>query len=158
MTSQSTSRVSSNGSKDKPWRAFTLASVLIAFSITSRPSSAEWFGEAQPHMGTEISVYLWHDDPEIGAKAVAAVFTEVARLDRLMSTYIEDSRISEINRDAATRPVEAGDELFGLILRSLDIAVLTRGAFDITMTASDNITIFAKGGVPTKKLSLRSFG
>jgi thiamine biosynthesis lipoprotein len=49
-----------------------------------------------------------------------------------MSTYIEDSRISEINRVAASAPVVAGPELFDLIRRSLDISVLTRGAFDIT--------------------------
>ena len=143
--------MSSNGSKDKPWRAITLASVVLAFSIISRPSFAEWFGETQPHMGTEISVYLWHDDPEIGPRAVAAVFTEVARLDRLMSTYIEESRISEINRDAATRPVEAGDELFGLILRSLDIAVLTRGAFDITYDSVGQHYDFREGRRPDEE-------
>jgi len=49
-----------------------------------------------------------------------------------MSTYIDDSRISDINRRAAEEPVVAGDELFRLIQRSLDISVLTRGAFDIT--------------------------
>jgi thiamine biosynthesis lipoprotein len=148
MTSQSTSGVISNGSKDKPWQAFTLASVLLVFLLISRPSSAEWFGDTEPHMGTEISVYLWHDDPELGPQAVAAVFTEVARLDRLMSTYIEDSRISEINRDAASRPVEAGDELFGLILRSLDISVLTRGAFDITYDSVGQHFDFRQGRRP----------
>ena len=96
------------------------------------PLRAEWFAEAQAHMGTEISVVLWHDDPRQGQRAVDAVFEEVARLDDLMSTYIEESRISEINREAATRPVVAGDELFNLIRRSLDISVLTKGAFDIT--------------------------
>lgn len=83
-------------------------------------------------MGTEISVYLWHDDPVAGGEAIEAVFDEVARINSLMSTYVEDSRISEINRDAANRPVAAGDELLNLILRSLDISVLTLGAFDIT--------------------------
>jgi thiamine biosynthesis lipoprotein len=83
-------------------------------------------------MGTEVSVYLWHDDPEVGRKAANAIFAEVARLDQLMSTYIDDSRMSEINRNAANEPVVAGDELFRLILRSLDISVLTHGAFDIT--------------------------
>jgi thiamine biosynthesis lipoprotein len=83
-------------------------------------------------MGTEVSVYLWHDDPETARQAVAAVFEEVARLDRLMSTYIEDSRVSEINREAASRPVAAGPELYRLIERSLDISTLTKGAFDIT--------------------------
>ena len=83
-------------------------------------------------MGTEISVYLWHEDPEQGRAAVKAVFAEVARLDQMMSTYIEESRISEINRLAAQQPVVAGNELFKLIERSIDISILTAGAFDIT--------------------------
>ncbi len=83
-------------------------------------------------MGTEVSVYLWHEDSAKGQQALDAVFVEVARLDQMMSTYIEDSLISSVNRDAAKHPVAAGDELFQLVERSLDISVLTRGAFDIT--------------------------
>lgn len=83
-------------------------------------------------MGTEISVYLWHDEPQQAKEAVAAVFAEVARLDRLMSTYRDDSEISAVNRDAAAGPVPVGEELFNLVQRSLDISVLTNGAFDIT--------------------------
>lgn len=83
-------------------------------------------------MGTEISVYLWHDNPAEGRAAVEAVFEEASRINQLMSTYIEDSLISAVNRDAAKGPVVAGAELTGLVLRSLDISTLTRGAFDIT--------------------------
>lgn len=83
-------------------------------------------------MGTEVSVYVWHDDPATARDAAAAVFAEVARIDKLMSTYIEDSEMSAINREAASAPVVVSEELFSLILRSLDISVLTRGAFDIT--------------------------
>jgi len=83
-------------------------------------------------MGTEISVELWHDDRAAGEGAVEAVFTEMMRINDLMSTYIDESRISLINREAADRAVPAGDELYDLIVRSLDISILTRGAFDIT--------------------------
>ncbi len=83
-------------------------------------------------MGTEVRVSLWHDDEARGEQAIEDVFAEIARIEALMSTYIEESRISEINRDAASRPVVAGPELYDLIVRSLDISVLTRGAFDIT--------------------------
>ncbi|MDJ0812959.1 MAG: FAD:protein FMN transferase [Woeseiaceae bacterium] len=99
------------------------------FSI---PAYAEWVGDARPLMGTEVSVRLWHEDAAVGREIVDKVFAEAARIDRLMSTYKEDSRISEINRNAAAEPVVAGDELFQLIRRSQDISVLTRGAFDIT--------------------------
>jgi thiamine biosynthesis lipoprotein len=83
-------------------------------------------------MGTEISVYFWNDDAERGRETLEAVFSEVSRIDALMSTYIEDSEISMINREAGQRAVPVGEELLGLILRSMDISVLTLGAFDIT--------------------------
>lgn len=102
---------------------------IIVFSI---PAYADWVGDARPMMGTEVSVLLWHDDPVAGELLVAQVFAEAHRIDQLMSTYVEDSRISDINRRAANDPVLAGDELFQLIQRSLDISVLTLGAFDIT--------------------------
>jgi len=138
-------------SKDKPLPLFSLAVVLVAILGISRPSLAEWIGEAQAHMGTEISIYLWHDDPDVGQQAVDAIFAEVARLDQLMSTYIEESRISEINRSAAEGPVEAGDELFGLITRSLDISVLTHGAFDITYDSVGQYYDFREGIHPDEE-------
>jgi len=121
---------------------------VVAFLAISMPSRAEWIGEAQAHMGTEISVYLWHDDPAVARQAVDAIFAEVERLDQLMSTYIEDSLISDINRRAADGPVVAGDELFDLILRSLDISVLTRGAFDITYDSVGQHYDFREGRRP----------
>ncbi len=122
--------------------------VVVAFLVFSRPSLAEWVGESQPHMGTEVSVYVWHDDPATAAQGVAAVFAEVARIDHLMSTYIEDSEMSDINRNAAAMPVAVSDELFALILRSLDISVLTRGAFDITFDSVGQHYDFREGSRP----------
>ena len=121
-----------DGGKHNRCRWVTLAVVLATFSSFSSAAFANWVGDARGKMGTEVSVYLWHPDPEQGQRALEAVFDEVDRINALMSTYVEESRISEINRDAAERWVVAGDELFGLILRSLDISVLTHGAFDIT--------------------------
>jgi len=83
-------------------------------------------------MGTEISVYLWHENADVAERAAAAVFAEVVRIEEMMSTYIVDSQISEINRRAADAPVPTGHELFQLIQQSLDISTLTHGAFDIT--------------------------
>ncbi|MGI9234415.1 MAG: FAD:protein FMN transferase [Woeseiaceae bacterium] len=108
----------------------TLATVVL---LLAPPASvAEWVGDARPLMGTEVSVYLWSDDPELGKQALEEVFSEAARIDQLMSTYKDDSEISKINRQAAVEPVVTGEELFQLVQRSLDISVLTLGAFDIT--------------------------
>ena len=116
--------------KHKPCVALTLAMFLLLCAPLS--ALADWFTDARPMMGTEVSVYLWSDDQELGKQAVEEVFDEAARIDRLMSTYKDDSEISKINLLAATEPVVASEELFRLIQRSLDISVLTRGAFDIT--------------------------
>lgn len=100
--------------------------------LIALPARADWVGSAQPMMGTEVAVYLWHADEEVGQRLVNAVFDEASRIDEMMSTYKETSRISEINRHAADEPVFADAELFRLIREALDISVLTRGAFDIT--------------------------
>ena len=105
---------------------------LLVLCVLPPAAGADWLGDSRPLMGTEISVQLWHDDPVAGESAVEAVFAEMERINQLMSTYIEDSRISLINREAADRAVPAGDELYDLIVRSLDISILTHGAFDIT--------------------------
>jgi thiamine biosynthesis lipoprotein len=105
---------------------------MLLLTLSAPPALADWFSDARAMMGTEVSIHLWSDDPEAGRLALEEVFQEAARIDRLMSTYKDESEISKINRDAAQGAVVAGDELFGLIRRSLDISVLTRGAFDIT--------------------------
>ncbi len=105
---------------------------MVAILLFSIPARAEWLSEARPLMGTEISVRLWHDDPAEGERLIDEVFAEAERINQLMSTYIQDSQISDINRNAASGPVAAGDELFLIIRRSLDISALTKGAFDIT--------------------------
>lgn len=108
-------------------RLATLLWLAISFA-----ANAEWVGDARPMMGTEVSVYLWSDEPVAGNTALQAVFLEAGRIDRLMSTYIDDSEISKINRTAASSPIIASEELYRLIRRSVEISVLTEGAFDIT--------------------------
>jgi thiamine biosynthesis lipoprotein len=106
--------------------------VMLAAAFSACTVHADWVGDSRAMMGTEISVQLWHHDRDAGDDAVEAVFAEMVRIDELMSTYMDESRISLINREAADRAVPAGDELYELIVRSLDISILTRGAFDIT--------------------------
>jgi thiamine biosynthesis lipoprotein len=105
---------------------------MLLLVIVGQPALADWIGDARPMMGTEVSVYLWSDDPEAGRRALEEVFNEASRIDHLMSTYRDESEISKVNREAAGEPIVVSAELFDLIQRSLDISVLTRGAFDIT--------------------------
>ena len=114
-------------------------------------AKAEWLGDARPMMGTEVSVWFWSDDAESDNALVEAVFAEASRIDRLMSTYRDESKISEINRDAAEHPVAAGSELYELIEKSIEVSRLTDGAFDITYESVASITtsVSANGRIAT---------
>jgi thiamine biosynthesis lipoprotein len=130
MKSLSRSYSISPGAKSNACAIVSLG--IVAFFIASGTARAEWHADARAKMGTEVSVYFWHDDDAEGKAIINEIFAEVDRINASMSTYVESSRISEINRRAADEAVLAGEELFQLIRRSLDISVLTRGAFDIT--------------------------
>jgi FAD:protein FMN transferase len=69
------------------------------------------------------------DVPAILEKAL----DEVDRLDRLMSHYKPRSPLSQLNRDAAAGPAVVDQELFDLIVRSLDYSRDSDGAFDVTV-------------------------
>jgi thiamine biosynthesis lipoprotein len=105
---------------------------LVAAVVGAEPVSAEWHGRAIDLMGTRVSVELWHPDERRGLALVEQVLDEYRRIDRLMSTYLDDSEISLVNREAADRPVPVGDELLALILASIDLSRASDGAFDIS--------------------------
>ena len=154
---KSLSRSLSRNRRTKHNLGHKLTLVLVAIFVFSIPVRADWVGDSRPMMGTEVSVLLWHDDPVAGDLLVEKVFAEAHRIDLLMSTYIEKSRISDINRRAAFEPVAAGDELFQLIMRSLDISVLTRGGPSTSlMRVSGNIMISGIASVPMMRPSQKN--
>jgi len=83
-------------------------------------------------MGTRCSVELWADDEVRGRELVAEILAEYRRIDAAMSTYKPESEISRVNAHAHEAPVVIGDELFGIVERSLALSVASHGAFDIT--------------------------
>lgn len=86
-------------------------------------------------MGTRVSVELWDPDNAHAAHCADLVFTEMHRINALMSPYLEDSELSTINRDAAIRPVPVSAELYALIEQSIQFSDLSHGAFDITFAS-----------------------
>src|SRR5688572_19217544 len=109
------------------------AGAIAAFvMLVTAPARAEWVGDAIDLMGTRVSVELWADDAARGRELVADVMREYHRVDDAMSTYKPASEISRVNAHAAEAPMVIGDELFGVVERSLALSVASGGAFDIT--------------------------
>ena len=104
----------------------------MAALLAAQPAAAEWHGRAVDLMGTQVSVELWHEDEPTGRALVERVLDEYRRIDRQMSTYRDDSEISRINREAATRPIVVSGELLELIAASIELSRASDGAFDIS--------------------------
>ena len=121
----------------------------VVFLLATHDAAAAWHEDQAAIMGTGMRVELWSEDEAEARAAIASVWREMRRIDRLMSTYKQDSEISAVNRDAAKRPVAVGAELLGLIAESLELSRLTDGAFDITYASVGYLYDYRAGRRPT---------
>jgi len=106
--------------------------LFVLLGLISQPVSAEWYADAQEKMGTRVEIQLWSNDAEEAADLLAKGMAEFDRIEELMSTYIADSEMSQINRLAAVEPQLVTPELFALLEKAQEISALTEGAFDIS--------------------------
>lgn len=86
-------------------------------------------------MGTRVSVQLWTDDETAAAKAAKKVFDEFDRVDRLMTSWLDDSDVSKINDAAGKKAVVVDAEVYTVIKKAMEISKASNGAFDITVGA-----------------------
>jgi thiamine biosynthesis lipoprotein len=85
-------------------------------------------------MGTRFAITVSGGPAGVDA-VVQAAFDEVARVDKLMSEWRDDSEVTAINRDAATKPVAVSTETFEVVRRAMDLSARSNGAFDVTWAA-----------------------
>jgi thiamine biosynthesis lipoprotein len=88
---------------------------------------------AQYLMGTVVQITSVAPTDAQAQGAATNGFQEIRRLEELLSTWIETSELSQVNRAAGRNPVKVSPETFELVARALEISKLTGGAFDITV-------------------------
>lgn len=93
-------------------------------------------------MGTRFEVTVVAPNEEIGYINIDEAVSEIQRIEKIISSWDENSETSLINKNAGIKPVKVSPELFGLIERSIRISEITDGAFDITYASMDNIWKF----------------
>jgi len=96
-------------------------------------------------MGSTYSIALYGYDRIKMEAAADAAFDEVRRLDELLSNYQPGSQWSEVNRNAASRPVKVSPELFDLLSACIEYSRESEGAFDITVGPLMKVWGFYKG-------------
>lgn len=83
-------------------------------------------------MGNKFEISVVGNDPIWAGERINSAIAEINRVEKLLSTFGEDSAVNTINRNAGIKPVKVNAEIYKLIERSLEISELTHGSFDIT--------------------------
>jgi thiamine biosynthesis lipoprotein len=88
-------------------------------------------------MGNHFQISVVSDDEAWAYQCIDAAILEIQRIEKLLTTFSEESETALINRNAGIGPVHVSRETFQLIERSIRISRITQGAFDITYGSVD---------------------
>ena len=88
-------------------------------------------------MGNRFELSVVSDNEIWAQQCIDAGIAEISRIEKLLTTFSDDSQTNLINRNAGIQPVRVDEEVFNIIERSLRISELTQGAFDISYGSID---------------------
>jgi len=109
--------------------------LIAATALSAEPAwvSAAAVERARYLMGTVCTAVAEAPDSTIAAAAIAVAFDQIARLERVISSWREESELSRLNAAAAAAPFRCSPALFAAIAPALEAAEETGGAFDPTI-------------------------
>lgn len=90
-------------------------------------------------MGSRFDITVVASNEKEGNEYIDSAIFEIARIEKLISSWDVSSETSLINKLSGIKPIKVDKELFGLIERSIAISTLTNGAFDISYASMDRI-------------------
>jgi FAD:protein FMN transferase len=88
-------------------------------------------------MGNRFQLSAMGNNEDWANACIDAGIKEIQRIEKLLTTYNEESETAQINTFAGIKPVRVSEETFDLIERSTRISRVTQGAFDITYGSVD---------------------
>lgn len=88
-------------------------------------------------MGNMFEICISGKGTALEELKIDAAVAEIRRLEKLLTTFDENSQTNTINKFAGIKPVKVDREVFELIERSVKLSQLTQGAFDITYGSID---------------------
>ncbi|AWH85473.1 thiamine biosynthesis protein ApbE [Flavobacterium album] len=88
-------------------------------------------------MGNNFTITVVAEDNATAQLHIDTAIDEIRRIEKLLTTFKEDSQTSLINNNAGIAPVAVDREVYNLIERSIAISRITQGAFDISYGSLD---------------------
>jgi len=95
------------------------------------------FSQSLKLMGNNFTITVVAQNEKTGNEHIALAVEEIRRIEKLLTTYKEDSQTNLINDNAGIAAVKVDLEVFNLIERSMGISRITQGAFDISYGSID---------------------
>ena len=95
------------------------------------------FKKAVRLMGNSFEITVVANDETWANEKINNAIKEIQRIEKLLTTFDEESQTNLVNQQAGIAPVKVSAEMFGLIQRSVKISDITQGAFDITYGSID---------------------
>lgn len=88
-------------------------------------------------MGNRFEISVIDSDACIANGCIDAAIEEIQRIEKLLTTFNDESDTNRINAMAGISAVKVEREVVNLIMRSLKISHITQGSFDITYGSVD---------------------
>jgi len=105
--------------------------------INSLQVQQQEFKKGMRLMGNSFEITVVADNKYWADECINDAVNEIKRIEKLLTTFDDDSQTNQINRMAGIQAVKVDREVFGLIQRSLRISDVTQGAFDISYGSID---------------------
>ena len=106
---------------------------------------------AQMQMGTVVKITAVARSESIAQAATTAGFTEIHRLEELLSTWIPTSELSRVNTSAGVMPVSVSPETMAVVQGAIQVAEMTDGGFNIAIgPAVDLWNVIENQRIPTE--------
>lgn len=95
------------------------------------------FRRTERLMGNSFEITVVADDEDWAQEKINMAIAEIKRIEKLLTTFDENSQTNQINKQAGILAVKVDKEVFDLIQRSSKISNITDGAFDISYGSID---------------------
>lgn len=88
-------------------------------------------------MGNRFIISIDDESENSAFQKIDLAVSEISRIEKIFTTYSEDSITNQINLLAGIKPVLVPEEFFNLVYRAIKISELTDGAFDLSYGSLD---------------------
>ena len=108
-----------------------LIAIILVFCLSSCSPLLQEIKETRAMMGTYITITVYHEDYNLAKQAISDAFSEMERIEGILSLYSNSSEISVLNEDKSIE--NASDDLIINIEKATYYGNATNGSFDITV-------------------------